>query len=889
MDFTEDLVLWEIEIEVFILNRANNYNNRKFAGSSGNNFKSYSGGNNLGNRNEGNGGSFSGHNNYFSGSNFSGGNNKNANKGTWNGNTYFKSGIFLECQICSRREHTAPNCYYRSESGNSQSNGITICQNCGKRGYIITLKCYHRNNYAYQGNPPPPSLVAMIAQTHIGQNEGIQVANGHGFDANDQWIIDTAATHHMTTNINNLNQAIPYLGDEQIIVGVEAPRNSLDSSEGTSLSSITKEEDNLNSTILKFQKGMQIKTTKARTSSVDFSSDISSPGMTKTPSLVARLMGLDLLPDQTNSPSSTSSSSTTTHKKISKGTRSLPETPRISSARRSDVDLHHRLSLQINKENAGVSEDLDFSKSSYKRRDLKLINFGDHENVKSPSHYARQIVKQVREGVSRRVGLDITNTSRPSVVNTDNNKQGRDELLLQLKSKNIANANASAASKSAFAKEGSSTPASCSPRIRFLESNGPKDQIQALPPKPKSPLSSLPLKPKPLQPLKEEQRQQKQKSHTASVQKRRPKLADDIGYGPRMKNKQKEEAFVSPSTATRAIKNNHIIPGDKKCKKTQLLLSSNVPTLLPVKKNPSPPATKIPPKQVCTSDTILDIPPFFFLYQIDSPNYSNAGARLSYIDQAQQVISDAQQSKRRLSQLSSSTSQTYYKHQQVSRPHHVLATRDCINFTGDIPNGNTGTTIRSATGAGGAEAELHLYVTRIIARTGIDKDTLVSFTNWFSPSNPLDPSIFHHLEHSFSTTSITTTSGKNEFSSQLGHRWNRKLLFHLVDEILVEFLRPYINLKPWVTSSNNIQFEHCNGMRINGMHLINILCYKIQSFPSVDCQVLDDIDALIDKDLPESKVQSEMAFEEEGEGIVREVEKDILDTLLHETAMSLLL
>ena len=71
------------------------------------------------------------------------------------------------------------------------------------------------------------------------------------------------------------------------------------------------------------------------------------------------------------------------------GTRSLPETPRISSARRSDVDHHHRLSLQISKENAGVSEDLDFSKSSYKRRDLKLINF-DHENVKNPSHYARQ-------------------------------------------------------------------------------------------------------------------------------------------------------------------------------------------------------------------------------------------------------------------------------------------------------------------------------------------------------------------------------------------------------------------------------------------------------------------------------------------------------------------
>ncbi|KAM1029369.1 hypothetical protein ACFX13_042582 [Malus domestica] len=573
--------------------------------------------------------------------------------------------------------------------------------------------------------------------------------------------------------------------------GVEAPRNSLDSSEGTSLSSITKEEENLNSPILKFQKSMQIKITKARIPSVDFSSDISSPGMTKTPSLVARLMGLDLLPDQTNSPCSTSSSSTISHKKKTKsrkplkgrarrhamdtsdmtttaGTRSLPETPRISSARRSDVDLHHRLSLQINKENVGVSEDLDFSKSSYKRRDLKLINFGDHENVKSPSHYARQIVKQVRESVSRRVGLDITNTPRSS-VNRDNKKQGRDELLLQLKSKNIANANA--ASKSAVAKEGSSTSTSCSPRLRFLDSNSPKDQIQALPSKPKSPLSSIPLKPKPLQPLKEEQQHQKPKSQAASVQKRRSKSADDIGYGPRLKNKQKEEAFVSSSTATRAISNNHIIPGDKKCKKTQLLLSSNVPTLLLVKKDPSRPATKIPSKQ-----------------------------------QAQEVKSDAQQSKRRWSQLSSSTSQTYYKHQQVTRVPHVLATRDCINFTGDIPNGNAGTNTRSTTGAGGAEAELHL---------------------------------------------------------------------------------PYINLKPWVTSSNNILFEYCNGMRINGSHLINILCYKIQSFPCADCQVLEDIDALIDKDLPESKVQSEMAFEEVAEGIVKEVEKDILDTLIHETAMSL--
>ncbi|PQM34399.1 uncharacterized protein Pyn_07556 [Prunus yedoensis var. nudiflora] len=484
--------------------------------------------------------------------------------------------------------------------------------------------------------------------------------------------------------------------------GVEAPRNSLDSSEGTSLSSTTKEEENLNSPILKFQMGMQIKTSGGgggRTSSADFSSDISSPG-TKTPNLVARLMGLDLLPDQIRSPSSTSSCSSTTTHATSKskvrtrkalqsrprrhvvdmsdatntaaaGTRSLPETPRISSARRSDVDLHHRLSLQINKENVGVGA-------------VRNWIFADHENVKSPSHYARQIVKQVRESVSRKVGLDITNTTRP--VNRD--KQGRDELLHQLKSKN-----GNAVSKSLISKEDSS--ASCSPRLRFLEpktttttpaSLTAKDQIQLLPPKPKSPLSSLPPKPKPVQqPLKEEK--QRQKSQT-SIQKRRKSA-----------HKQQEEAFVSPSTATRAIHNN--IPADKKCKKTQLLSSNNVPTILPIKKDPSPPATKIPQKQA----------------------------------QQQVSESDAQQSKRRWSQLSSSKSQTYkqqQEQQQVSRrTPHELATRDIIN----MPNGGATSSATAAGSAGGAaaEAELLQYVTRILSRTGIDKDTQVSFTNWFSP------------------------------------------------------------------------------------------------------------------------------------------------------------
>lgn len=137
-----------------------------------------------------------------------------------------------------------------------------------------------------------------------------------------------------------------------------------------------------------------------------------SPG-SKTPSLVARLMGLDLLPEQTDLNHSLPSLHTMTHHGTSRltshrlskkdtrlgGTRSLPESPRVSSARRSDFDVH-RLSLQLNKENKRE----EFSCSR-----LKLTKQQEQEEIQSP----RQILKQIKERVvvtRRVVGMDITNS-----------------------------------------------------------------------------------------------------------------------------------------------------------------------------------------------------------------------------------------------------------------------------------------------------------------------------------------------------------------------------------------------------------------------------------------------------------------------------------------------
>ena len=86
-------------------------------------------------------------------------------------------------------------------------------------------------------------------------------------------------------------------------------------------------------------------------------------------------------------------------------------------------------------------------------------------------------------------------------------------------------------------------------------------------------------------------------------------------------------------------------------------------------------------------------------------------------------------------------------------------------------------------------------------------------------------------------------------------------------------------MKPWVITVGH-DFSH-----MDGCQLIDTLCSKIRRFPQADCRVLEDIDALIDKDLPEMQLQSLMAYEEEGEAIVTELEEDILEALVHETAV----
>ncbi|KAI9072150.1 hypothetical protein K1719_016903 [Acacia pycnantha] len=620
--------------------------------------------------------------------------------------------------------------------------------------------------------------------------------------------------------------------DQSIPKGAEAPRNSLESEDGT-MSLISKEED------LKIPKRMQIKTIRRAKggNESDLSSEISISPCTKTPTLVARLMGLDLLPDA-QSPSSSSCISTPStqgnlrfHRykqrqniltKARKSTdsdiaasRSLPETPRISSARRSDAD--RRLSLQINKENLGLGEELELPRFSFSKRKF------EEQSCRSPSHYARQIVKQVKESVSRKVGLDITNTVK-------NRDQSKEELVVQIRVKKSSKTSLKVIDDSSPGKNPS--PPSSSPRLRFMEAKqkpttkppsplNPKDQNSQpvkLPSHP--PINIQPQNPRVLTKSKpqafDEQELQNQKSipkckknanERFSARLKNPRQTSDI-----IRNKQ-EESFVRPPRSSTPRANDT----KSKSKRTSNLLNlTSIPNLRPVKTDPSPSETKIPQKQPQEPDV---------------------------------------QRSNRITQLSSCPRQTYKQEAKW-----ILGTREGNDEEDDKSNG--------ASTAGGAccgPSSEFVYVTNILSRTTEGNESARN------RASSLDPSIFHHLEqYYYCPTSVSNVAERN---NQLGLLCNRKLLFDLVDEILGEILQS------WVKQESNY-----HGSDVLASQLIaEAVCKRIRSFPEANCEVLEDIDALIEKeDLGKMMKEGLDCKEEEEEGLVEEIERSILETLVLE-------
>ncbi len=79
-----------------------------------------------------------------------------------------------------------------------------VCQICSKPGHVA-LACYNRFNHAYQRDNSAP-IQAFVA------------ASSSASDYN--WYPDTGATHHITSDLSNLNlQSEEYTGPDQVHVG----------------------------------------------------------------------------------------------------------------------------------------------------------------------------------------------------------------------------------------------------------------------------------------------------------------------------------------------------------------------------------------------------------------------------------------------------------------------------------------------------------------------------------------------------------------------------------------------------------------------------------------------------------------------------------------------
>ncbi|XP_072960178.1 uncharacterized protein [Typha angustifolia] len=254
--------------------------------------------------------------------------------------------------------------------------------------------------------------------------------------------------HHLLFAAGNVSRAPPDSSPRvaSYTKGVEAPRNSLELDEGKS-SAAAEFYD------VPFELGIQLTTNKKM---VVFEEERRSTQAEtpRTPSLVARLMGLDGLPDQAMSPATTGyhtpvmveeekkkkkkkkkkaivseeckkASPTQPQRqplrilncnsppalpqiRLDAGSRSLPDTPRASSVR--PWEFEPRLSLHMNnKENMNnLCEDLSSpgSPSLYTAKPRKMKDLGRQQldENKSPRshHYAREIVKQVKESVTNR-------------------------------------------------------------------------------------------------------------------------------------------------------------------------------------------------------------------------------------------------------------------------------------------------------------------------------------------------------------------------------------------------------------------------------------------------------------------------------------------------------
>ena len=89
-------------------------------------------------------------------------------------------------------------------------------QLCGKFGHTVHV-CYHRFDISYQ-NSSNNGINSVNMNTRNQTNIPVMVASSNNI-ADDNWYLDSGASHHLTQDAGNLSNSTPYTGTDKVTVG----------------------------------------------------------------------------------------------------------------------------------------------------------------------------------------------------------------------------------------------------------------------------------------------------------------------------------------------------------------------------------------------------------------------------------------------------------------------------------------------------------------------------------------------------------------------------------------------------------------------------------------------------------------------------------------------
>ncbi|CAM6090930.1 unnamed protein product [Calypogeia fissa] len=189
-----------------------------------------------------------------------------------------------------------------------------------------------------------------------------------------------------------------------------------------------------------------------------------------------------------------------------------------------------------------------------------------------------------------------------------------------------------------------------------------------------------------------------------------------------------------------------------------------------------------------------------------------------------------------------------------------------------------------------------LYVRNILFASGFTNSGQMMIGKWHSPTCPLDPSLYERLEDSYgqadlqvlehsngngntkNSNSCTTTEGKCDSSSS-----SRRLLFDVVNEVLLSLLGPYLSFQPWIQPSTPQLLRPIpTDWELLSATWLEICSYfypeGVEEFEALDCLMGRDVSSK-----RVSWVDSLTTYEQIG----LELERTIFESLIDETVYSL--